>query len=145
MCIRDRDGFEGLGAAGAVVLVILHRDVVGGTHFQPVKQLIQRGLVGIIILPHFTGPEHFHHHGEIFLVLRCFIMKVEHQRHEKHTGRRIPEGVVTLAPFGGGGFEQVCHHLLHIVVVLEISERIVAVAFLHVQKVNHLDLIPLPF
>ena len=45
----------------------------------------------------------------------------------------------------GGGFEQVCDHFLHVVVVLQIGEGIVTMAFLHVQKVYHLDLVAHPF
>lgn len=142
---RDLNGFQRFGRAGTVILVILHGDVVRGTHFQPVKQLVQGGLVGVIVLPHLAGTEHFHDHGEIFLILRRFVPQVKHQRHEEHTGRRIPEGVVRLAPFRGGGFEQVRHHLLHIVVGFQIGKGIVAVAFLHVQKIHHLDLITHPF
>ena len=139
------NGFQRFGRAGTVILVILHGDVVGGTHFQPVKQLVQGGLVGIIVLPYLPGAEHFHDHGEILLIFRRFVPQVKYQRHEEHTGRRIPERIVGLAPFRGGGFEQVRHHLLHIVVGFQIGKGIVAVAFLHVQKVHHLDLIAHPF
>ena len=50
-----------------------------------------------------------------------------------------------MAPFGSGGFEQVCYHLLHIVVVLQIGKGVIAVAFVHIQKIDHFDLITLPF
>ena len=90
----DLDGFQRLGRTGTIVLVILHGDVVRGAHFQPVKQLVQGGLVGIIILPHLAGPEHFHDHGEVFFILRRFVPQVKHQRHQKHGSCRVPEGVV---------------------------------------------------
>ena len=141
----DLDGFQRFGRAGTVILVILHSDVIRGAHFQPVKQFVKRRLVGIIILPHLPGSEHLHNHGEILLILRRFVPQIKHQRHEEHTGRSIPERVVGLAPFRSGGFEKVRHHLLHIVVGFQIGKGIVAMAFLHVQKVHHLDLIAHPF
>ena len=141
----DLNGFQRFSRAGTIILVILHGDVVRGAHFQPVKQLIQGGLVGIIVLPYLPGSEHLHNHGEILLVLRRFVPQIKHQRHEEHTGRRVPERVVGLAPFRGSGFEQVRHHLLYIIVGFQIGKGIIAVTFLHVQKVHHLDLIAHPF
>ena len=75
---RDLNGFQRFGRAGTVILVILHGDVVRGTHFQPVKQLVQGGLVGVIVLPYLPGTKHFHDHGEILFVLRRFVPQVKH-------------------------------------------------------------------
>ena len=104
-CQSDLNGFQRLGRAGTIVLVILHRDVIGRAHFQPVKQLIQRRLVGIIILPHLTGPKHFHDHRKVFLVLRRFVPKVKDKRQKEHRSCRIPERVVGLAAFWRGGLK----------------------------------------
>ena len=144
-CQSDLDGFQGLGRAGTIILVILHRDVIGRAHFQPVKQLIQRRLVGIIVLPYLTGPEHFHDHRKVFLILRRFVPKVEHQRQKEHGSRCIPERIIGLAAFWRGGLKEIRHHLLHVVVIFQIGEGIVTMTFLHVQKINDADFIALPF
>ena len=55
----------------------------------------------------------------------------------------IPKGIVGLTAFRRGAFEQVGHKPLHIVVVPQVDKRIVAVAFLHIQKIQHPHLIAL--
>ena len=124
-----------------VILVILHGDVVGVAHFQPLKKLVQRGLVGVVILPDFPGSQHLHDHGEILFLLRGFIEKIENDGGQQHGCRRVPERVVGLAPLGGSGFEQAGHQLLHIVIRLQIGEGIKAMAFLHAEQIQHLDFI----
>ena len=57
--------------------------------------------------------------------------------------RLIPKGVLALSALGRGVLEQVRHQPLDVVVAAEIDERVVAVAFLHVDKVDHLNVVPL--
>ena len=90
------------------------------------------------ILPDFTGTDHFHDHGEVLLILRCFIVEVEHKGKKQHRCRLIPERLLGLASLGGGVLEQVGHKPLNIVVGFQIHKGVVAVTFLHVDKVNDL-------
>ena len=72
-------------------------------------------------------------------------MKVEHQGKQEHHCRLIPERVLRGASLGRGVLEQVGCQLLHIIVCLEIDKGIVAMAFFHVDQVDHLDVIALSF
>ena len=136
------NGFQGFGAAGTVVLVILHRNMVGIPHFQPFIQLVKRRLITVVVLPYLRRPQHFHHHWEVFLVLRRFVVQIEYQRKQQHTGSGIPKRVVGLASLGRGRLEEIRHHFLHVVIALKIGERVIAMAFFHVQEIDHTDFIP---
>ena len=83
--------------------------MIGVPHFQPLKQFIQWGLIGVIVLPDFSSPQHFHNHGEILFLLRRFIKQIEDDGGQQHGCRRVPEGIVGLASLGGSGFEQAGH------------------------------------
>ena len=137
----DLNGFQSFGATGMVVLVILHGDMVWVSHFQSFKEFIQWGLIGVIIFPDFTGPEHFHNHGEVLFFLRCFIEKVKDDCRQQHGCCRIPERVIGLTAFWGGCFEQARYQLLYIVIRFQIRKGIEAVAFFHGEKIQHLDFI----
>ena len=54
------DGFQGFAAAGVIVPVILQSNVLRISHFQPFKEDIQRGLIGLVVLPDFPGADHLH-------------------------------------------------------------------------------------
>ena len=110
-------------------------------HFQPLKQHIQRRLVGIILLPHLTGAQHFHDHRKVLLIGRRFVVEIVDQRRQQHSGRRVPKRVIGLAALGCGRLEQIRHQHLHLVVIGQIDEWVIAVTFLHVQQIQHPDLI----
>ena len=112
-------------------------------HFQPFKQLVQRRSVFVAVLPHIRRTQHLHDHRKILFVGRRFILQVENERQEQHTCRCVPKRVVGLAAFWRGAFEQIGHKPLHIVVVPQVDKRVVAVAFLHIQKIQHPHLIAL--
>ena len=111
------NGFKRFGAAAVIVLVILHGDMIGLSHLKPFKQLVQRGLIAVVLLPHFTGAKHLHDHREVLLVLRRFVVQIEDQRKQQHGGRRIPKRILCLTSLWRGGFEQIGHKPLHIVIV----------------------------
>ena len=90
------------------------------------------------VLPDFTSTNHFHDHGEVLFILRCFIVEIEHKGKKQHRCCLIPERVLGLASLGGGVLEQVGDKPLNIVVGFQIHKGIVAVTFLHVDKVNDL-------
>lgn len=107
----DLDGFEGLTTARVIRPIVFQGNVFRASHFQPLKELIQRGAEALVILPYLTGLQHLHDHGEVLLFRRGLIVEIEHQRHEQHHGRLIPEGVGGFAVLGGGVSEQVGDHL----------------------------------
>ena len=125
-----------------IVLVILHRDVIGVSHFQTLEQLVQRGLMGVVVLSHLTGAQHFHNHREVLLVWRRFMVQIEHQRQKQHGCRCVPKGVLALRAFRRGTFKEVRHKPLHIVIVPEIHEGVITMAALHVQQIQHTHFIP---
>ena len=133
----DLDAFQRFGAAAVVVLVILHRDMIRVSHLQALKQLVQRGLISVVIFAHIGGAQHFHDHGEVLLIGWSFIVEIEHQGQKQHGGRRVPEGIVGLAALGGRALKEVGHQTLHIVIVPEIDEGVITVAALHVQQIQH--------
>ena len=140
---RDLDGFQGLAAAGMIALVILQRDVLRVPKLQPLEENVQRRHVLVVVLLHAAAADHVHDHGEVLLVGRGLIVQVEDQGQEQHGRRLVPEGVLRLGALGRRIFEQVRHQPLNIVVVPQIDEGIVAVAFLHVDQIDDLDLVPL--
>ena len=117
--------------------------MVGFTHFQPFKQLVQRRGVFVAVLPHIRRTQHLHDHREVLLVGRRFVFQIENESQQEHRCSRVPKGIVGLTAFRRGAFEQVGHKPLHIVVVPQVHKRVVAVAFLHVQKIQHPHLIAL--
>ena len=136
-CKGDLDGFQRFCAATVVVLVILHRDMIGASHFQTLKQLVQRGLIGVVVLAHLTGAQHFHDHGEVLLIGRRFMVQIEHQRQKQHRRCRVPKGIVGLAALGRRTLKKVCHKALHIVIIPEIDKGVITMAALHVQQIQH--------
>ena len=71
------------------------------------------------------------------------MVQIEHQRQKKHGRRRVPKGIVGLAPLGCGTLKEIGHKALHIVIVPEINKGVIAMAALHVQQVQHPHLIAL--
>ena len=120
-----------------IVLVILDCNMVRLSHFQPFKKLIQRRGVFVAVLPHIRRTQHLHDHRKVLLVGRRFVFQIENERQQKHRCCRIPKGIVGLTAFRRGAFEQIGYKPLHIVVVPQVHKRVVAVAFLHVQKIQH--------
>ena len=137
------DGLQGLAAAGVVASVILQGDMLRIPHFQPFKENVQRGFVGLVILPDFSGADHLHDHWEVLLLWRGLVVQIKDKRQQKHGRRLIPERVLALRAFRCGVFEEVCHQTLDIVVAAQIHKRVVAMAFLHVDEIQHLDVVPL--
>ena len=140
-CQGNLDGFQSLGGARAVIPVILHGDVVGLFHLQPVEQLVHRGLVLLVLLPHLRRPEQFHHHGEVLFLGQGFVLEVQYKGHEQHGGRCVPKRVAGLAVLGGGRLKQVGHQPLDVVVVPQVDKGVVAEALLHIEQIQHTDLI----
>ena len=95
------------------------------------------------VLPYFAGPDHFHYHGEVLFILRRFIVQIEDQCQKQHGSRLIPEGILGLAALGRGVFEQVGDKPLDVIIRFEIDKRIVAMAFLHVDQIQHLNVVSL--
>ena len=128
-----------------IVLVILHGYMVGVAHFQPFKEFIQRRGVFVHILSDISGTQHLHNHRKILFIGRRLVLQIENERQQQHTCRRVPKRVIGLTSFRRRTLEQVCYKPLHIVVVTEIHKRIVAMAFLHIQKIKHTHLIAFLF
>lgn len=137
------DGFQGFAAAGVIAPVILQGDMLRIPHFQPFKEDIQRGLVCLVVLPDFPGADHLHDHREVLLLRRGLVVQVEDERQQEHSCRLIPERVLTLRALRCGVLEEVRHQTLDIVVAAQIHKRVVAMAFLHVDEIQHLDVVPL--
>ena len=113
------------------------------THFQPFKQLVQRRHIFVVVLPYLSGAYHLHDHREVLLVLRRFVMQIEHQRQEQHRRRLIPKRVLALTALRRGVLKQVCHKALNVVVIPQIDKGVVAMALVHIDKVDHLDVVAL--
>ena len=114
-------------------------------HFQPLKELIKDGNIVLIVLFDISSSDHFHDHGEVLFIFRGLIMQIEHQRQQEHGRGLIPERVLALAALGRGVLKEVGHKALNVVVVSQIHEWVIAMAFLHVDEVNDLDVISLSF
>ena len=72
-------------------------------------------------------------------------MEIENQRQQKHLRRLIPERVLRLTAFRCGILKQVRHKALNVIIIPQIDKRIVTVAFLHIDEINHLNFIALGF
>ena len=138
---RDLNAFQRFGAAGAVLLVILHGDMRRIPHFQPFKKHIQRREIAVVVLSDLSGPEHFHDHREILLLRRGLVIEIIDQRREKDGCGGIPEGVLRLCALGRCRLKEIRHQHLNLVVIGQIDEGVIAVAFLHVQQIQHPDII----
>ena len=112
-------------------------------HFQPFKENIQRGLVCLVVLPDFPGADHLHDHREVLLLRRGLVVQVEDERQQEHSCRLIPERVLALRALRCGVLEEVRHQTLDIVVAAQIHKRVVAMALLHIDEIQHLNVVPL--
>ncbi len=72
-------------------------------------------------------------------------MQIEHQRQQKHRRRLVPKRVLALAALRRGVLKKVRHQTLNVVVVTKIYKRVVAMALLHVDEVDHLNVIAFCF
>ena len=142
---RDLNGFQSLAAAGVIAPIVFQGDVLRTSVLQLLEQDIQRRDVVFVILLDLAVADHIHDHGEVLFLLRRFVVQIEHQRQQEHRRCLIPERVLRLTALRRGVLEQVRYQPLNVVVVPQIDKGIVAMAFLHVDKVNHLDLIALCF
>ena len=138
---RDLNAFQRFGAAGAVLLVILHGDMLRIPHFQPFKEHIQRRKIAVVVLPDLSGPKHLHDHREILFLRRGLVIEIIDQRREKDGCGGIPEGVLRLCALGRCRLKEIRHQHLYLVIIGQIDEGVIAVAFLHVQQVQHPDII----
>ena len=75
--------------------------------------------------------------------LRRFIVQIEDQCQKQHGSSLVPEGILGLAALGRGIFEQVGDKPLDVVICFQIDKWIVAMAFLHVDQIQHLNVISL--
>ena len=63
-------------------------------------------------------------------------MKIADKGLEQHGCRLIPEWVLCLRTFGRCVLKEVCGKPLNIIIAADIHERVVAMAFLHINKVK---------
>ena len=68
-------------------------------------------------------------------------MQIDYECEQKHHRSVIPERVLCLSAFRGRVLEDVRYKFLNVVVVVQIDERIVAVALFHIYKVKYLYLV----
>ena len=68
-------------------------------------------------------------------------MKIADKGLEQHRCRLIPERVLCLRTFGRCVLKEVCGKPLNIIIAADIHERVVAMAFLHINEVKDFDLI----
>ena len=125
--------------------VILQSNVVGIRHLQFRKQFIKRRRSCVLLVLNRTGSEHFHYHCKVLFIFGCFIMKIKYKCKQKHWSRGIPKGVLWLTSFRSGTLKKVRHELLHIVVILQIDKRVIAMAFLHWNQIENTDFIAFAF
>ena len=109
------------------------------------KEPIQCRQIILVVLADVTGADHFHHHREVLLVGRRFIVEIKDKSKQEHGRCLIPKRVLALASLGSGILEKVCHKPLNVVVVTKIDKRVITVAFLHVDEVDHLNVVALFF
>ena len=109
------------------------------------EQIIKYATLRFVSLVYITRTKQFHNHREVLFFRWSFILQVKNESKQQHRSRRIPKRVVALAAFGCGRLKQICHKSLHIVVALNILERIVSVRAFHIYKVKHSYLISFCF
>ena len=115
------------------------------SHFKPVEQLVQGRLKLLVVLPHLCRSDHLHDHREVLFIGWGLIVEIEHQRQEQHLRRLIPKGVLGLAALWRGVLKQVRHQTLNVIVTAQVDKGVVTMAFLHVDEVDHLNVIAFGF
>ena len=70
-------------------------------------------------------------------------MEIANKGLEQHGCRLIPERVLCLRTFGRCVLKEVCGKPLNIIIAADIHERVVAMAFLHINKIKDFDFIAL--
>ena len=118
-------------------LVILHRDMIRLPHLKIVKEAVKRTVIALVLFAHIACPKHFHDHGEVLFFFWCFILQIEDQCQKQHGCGRVPEWIAALRALRRRAFEQVSYKLLHIIIACDIAERIIAVALLHIDEIQH--------
>ena len=130
------DGFQRLSAAGVIRPVILEGDMLRVPFLQSFKQLIENRLILLVVLLYIAGSDHLHDHRKVLLVGRSLIMEIADKGLEQHRCRLIPERVLCLRTFGRCVLKEVCGKPLNIIIAADIHERVVAMAFLHINEVK---------
>ena len=78
-----------------ICLVVFVGNMVRLSLIKIVEQSVQRAVIASILILNLACPYHLHYHGEVLLLLRSFILQIEHQRKKKHLSGGIPERVRT--------------------------------------------------
>ena len=130
------DGFQRLSAAGVIRPIILEGDMLRVSFLQSLKKLIENRLILLVVLLYIAGSDHLHNHGKVLLIGRSLIMEIADKGLKQHGCRLIPERVLCLRTFGCCILKEVCGKPLNIIIAADIHERVVAMAFLHINEVK---------
>ena len=113
----DLDGFQSFRTPRMIILIVLHRDMIRIFCFQIKKQTVERTVVTFVLLTDISCPEHFHDHGKILFIFRCFILQIKNECGKQHGGGCIPKRILRLTAFRSCTFEQIRYQSLYIVII----------------------------
>ena len=136
-CKGNLDALQSLRRSRMIRTVILKSDVIWICLLKIIEEIIQRTR-HVVVFIHITCPKHFHYHRKVLFIFRSFILQIEYQSQQKHLSGVIPECIRCLCILWRGRLEKIGHEPLHIVIISQIYKWIVAMALLHVYKVEYL-------
>ena len=87
----------------------------------------------VLVIDFGTATTYDYVDREVLLVLRRFVMQIEHQRQKQHRRRLIPKRVLALTALRCGVLEQVCHKALNVVIIPQIDKGVIAMALVHID------------
>ena len=123
--------------------VLLDGDAVRFPFFEPFEQHIQRRLVVFIFLSYLGAFQHFHDHAEVLFTGRGLVQQVEHEGLQQGSLGFFPKWVAAFRMGRRRVLDQVGYELQHILVILHIDERVVAIRGVGVNEVKHPHLVAL--
>ena len=137
----DQDGFQGLAGTHLEDVVLLDSNAFRVAHLESLEQNIQRRFEVFVFFSDFGSRQHFHDHGKVLLVLRCFMDEVQNESLQQSRFGLSPEWVCALGAGRSGTLYEGLNQPQHVLVISHIGQRIIAERCVRAEQVEHPHLI----
>ena len=126
-------------------LILLDGDAVRLFPFNGAEQQIQRRDVVLVVLLHLRVFQHPHDHREVLLGLRRLLEQHEDDGLQQRCFGLGPERIRLMAVLGCCGLNEVIDQPQGVLLVPNVTERVISVRLLQIDKVQHPHIVALAF
>ena len=136
----DQDALQRLGRAGLELLVILHGKAFRIQCLYLFKDIVQRRFLGIELID-LRLPQQPHDIGEVLALFLRIVEQVGYDGDQEKLFAVLPERLARFCFRRGRIADQRRHERHHILVAVDVAERVVVVPPLHVREIEALYLV----